>query len=168
MTSSTLIEPSAPVRTLSETELTDLVRRVAADRGCWEQQVNFTGDERHWAKIEVPEGVDVWVISWQTFQSTDLHSHGDATAAFTAVRGTITEIRPDEQGRLLPRKCSPGVVQVVRPGEIHDVRNEVVEPAVTIHAYSPRLTEMHYYNWDNRRITLDRIERSDGAQARQW
>lgn len=158
------------VRTLSETELVDLVRRVAADRSSWEHLVDLTGTggERHWAKIEVPEGVDVWLISWQTFASTDLHSHGDASAAFTAVQGTITEIRVDEQGRLLPRKFSPGVVQVVRPGEIHDVRNEVVEPAVTIHAYSPRLTEMHYFNWDNRTVTLDRIERSDGAQAREW
>lgn len=163
-----LMTATTAVRTLSETELVDLVRRVAADRSCWEQHVDFTGAQRHWAKIEVPEGVDVWVISWQTFQSTDLHSHGDATAAFAAVQGTITEIRVDDLGRLMPRKFSPGVVQVVRPGEIHDVRNEVVEPAVTIHAYSPRLTEMYYYNWHNRTVTLDRIERSDGAQAREW
>lgn len=159
---------STPARTLSETELVDLVRRVAADRESWEPLVNFDGTERHWAKLEVPEGVDVWVISWQTYNSTDLHSHGDATAAFAAVEGTITEIRVDELGRLLPRKYSPGVVATVRPGEIHDVRNEVVEPAVTIHAYSPRLTEMHFYTWNNRVVTLDRIERSDGAEARAW
>lgn len=159
---------AASVPTLSETELIDVVRRVASDRAAWAPHVNFTGDERHWAKIEVPEGIDVWVISWQTFQSTDLHSHGDATAAFAAVQGTITEISVDEAGRLMPRKFSPGVVQVVRPGEIHDVRNEVVEGAVTIHAYSPRLTEMHYYSWDNRVITLDRIVRSDGEEAQRW
>ena len=39
----------------------ETVRRVAADRSCWEQHVDFTGAQRHWAKIEVPEGVDVWV-----------------------------------------------------------------------------------------------------------
>ncbi|MBC9958389.1 hypothetical protein [Yimella sp. cx-51] len=159
---------ATPFRTLTDTDLADIVRRVAADRAAWEPHVRHTGDERHWAKIEVPEGIDVWVISWQTFQSTDLHSHGDATAAFAAVQGTITEIQVDDDGRLLPRKFSPGIVQVVQPGVIHDVRNEIVEPAVTIHAYSPRLTEMHYYNWHDRTVTLDRIERSDGTEAREW
>ena len=35
----------------------------------------------------------------------------------------------------------------IEPGQVHDVRNELVEPAVSIHAYSPRLTEMTYYAW---------------------
>ena len=31
-------------------------------------------------------------------------------------------------------------------GHVHDVENRAVEPAVSVHAYSPPLTAMSYYN----------------------
>lgn len=119
--------------------------------------MNFGAGERHWARLQVPEGIDVWVGSWLTFERTELHSHVDATAAYTAVEGVITDVRLDSLGRLLPRKITPGVVEIVRPDEIHDVRNEHVTRAVTVHAYSPRLTELRYFNWSDRTVTLDRV-----------
>ena len=160
----------APTSTSVVTEalLADIVERVAAERDRWEPLVRFGDGERTWARIPVPEDVDVWVISWGTFQRTELHSHGDPTAAFTTVAGVITEIRPDAHGRLIPRKFPPGLTQVVRPGEIHDVRNEHVKPAVTIHAYSPRLTTMTYYTWQHGRVVEDRVVRNSDAGARAW
>ncbi len=151
----------------TERALSAIVRRVAGDPSQWAHLVRL-GPQRSWARIEVPEGVDVWVISWPTFEATELHSHGDATAAFTTVAGAITEIRPDADGRLVPRTFAPGVVQVIRPGEIHDVRNERVTPAVTVHAYSPRLTTMNFYRWDAGRLSLDHVVRSDDPEAGAW
>lgn len=151
----------------TERALAAIVRRVASDPSQWAHLVRL-GPQRAWARIEVPEGIDVWVISWPTFEATELHSHGDATAAFAAVVGAITEIRPDAAGRLVPRTFAPGVVQVIRPGDVHDVRNERVTPAVTIHAYSPRLTTMNFYRWDAGRLFLDHVVHSDDPEAGAW
>lgn len=54
----------------------------------------------------------------------------------------------------------------VLPGELHDVRNESPEPAISIHAYAPRLTEMTYYSFTDggplpvRRVLSDEPEES--------
>ena len=79
---------TAAVRTLSETELVDLVRRVAADRSCWEQHVDFTGAQRHWAKIEVPEGVEGAVVDDGGTRVTQTR---DVTHGTTAVSKMLVE-----------------------------------------------------------------------------
>ena len=147
---------------------------IAARPELWEPAVELarttdtaTRTERHWARIDGPPGVDVWVLTWLTFQGTDLHDHGRSAAAFTVVRGALHEIRPDDQGRLKPRKFIPGLVATIEPGAVHDVRNELAEPAVSIHAYSPRLTEMTYYEWVSGRIAPVRTVRGDEPEQ-QW
>ena len=83
--------------------------------------MRFDGRERCWTRIDGPAGVDVWVLTWLTFQGTDLHDHGRSSAAFTVVRGALHEIRPGADGRLRPRKFVPGVVATIEPGQVHDV-----------------------------------------------
>lgn len=140
---------SPPIKGLSTQSLQDLVLEIAAQPNRWEHAVRFDRAERHWARLAAPAGVDIWLLTWLRSQSTDLHDHGDSAAAFTVVRGAVTEIRPDTSGRLLPRTFSAGLVQQVEPGTIHDVRNERATPAVSIHAYSPPLTTMTYYAWSD-------------------
>jgi mannose-6-phosphate isomerase-like protein (cupin superfamily) len=148
------LSPAAPTTDgPTEVDLTRLVADVAARPALWRHAVRFDGTERCWTRIDAPQGVDLWVLTWLTFQGTDLHDHGRSRAAFTVVRGALHEIRPDALGRLRPRKFTPGVVATIEPGEVHDVRNELAEPAVSIHAYSPTLTEMTYYAWAEGRIT---------------
>ncbi len=151
----------------AERVLAAVVRRIAGDPSRWGHLVR-QGPQRSGTRIEVTEGVEVWVIAWPTFQATELHSHGEATTAYTTVAGAITEIRPDRRGRLLPRTFVPGVVQVVRPGEVHDVRNERATPAVTIHAYSPRLSSMTFYGWSAGRLSVDRVAGPDDLGAGAW
>ena len=141
-TTTPVVDPADPA-----VDLARLVADVASRPGLWEHDVRFDGHERCWTRIDGPAGVDVWVVTWLTFQGTDLHDHGRSSAAFTVVRGALHEIRPGSDGRLRPRKFVPGVVATIGPGQVHDVRNELVEPAVSIHAYSPRLTETTYYAW---------------------
>lgn len=165
------LDTDTPHRTdieLTETDLAAVVRRLAADPAVWEPLIDHAAPQRQWAAVSVPEGIDVWVISWRTSHATELHGHGDATAAFTVVRGEITELRPDPQGRLAARTFTAGEVQLVRPGEVHDVRNDHAEPAVTIHAYSPRLTEMVFYRAEAGRLAVDRVVRADSEEAAAW
>ncbi len=142
-------------------DLAGIVRRVAATPSLWKPHAKLHGADRTWTRIVVPEDVDVWVIAWGTSSSTDLHDHGESAAAFTTVRGVLTEIRPDARGRLIPRKHAPGIVAEIAPGEIHDVTNEVVQTAVSIHAYAPRLETMTFYTREpDGTIAPDRIVRT--------
>ncbi len=142
-----------PTRALNRVRIPDpalagLLRRVVADRPLWQPLIRFGTAERYWARIPVPEKVDVWLLTWTMSQATELHDHGEAEAAFTVVSGVLNEIRP-EQDRLVVHNRRPGSVVSVLPGELHDVRNELSEPAVSIHVYAPRLTTMTYYSFDD-------------------
>ncbi len=139
------VRPAPNPTTSRDVDLVGLVSQVAADPRQWRKHAKLNGAQRSWTRLDVAEDVDVWVIVWGTSAGTDLHDHGDSAAAFTTVRGVLTEIRPDGRGRLLPRKFIPGVVAEVAPGEVHDVTNEHAQTAVSIHAYYPRLTEMTFY-----------------------
>lgn len=127
---------AAPTGAPTDVDLSTLVADIAARPHLWEHAVRFDGQERCWTRIDGPEGVDVRVLTWLTFQGTDLHDHGRSSAALTVVRG-----------RLVPRTFVPGVVATIAPQDVHDVRTELAEPAVSIHAYSPRLSEMTYCAW---------------------
>lgn len=130
---------------LGADELAALVRSLADRPDVWRPLVQFTEGERWWTRLDAPDGVDVWLLSWLPAQGTEPHDHGDSTAAFTIVAGTLTEVRPDADGRLVPQDFTTGRTQTVATGQIHDVLNVGTEPAVSIHAYSPPLNRMTYY-----------------------
>lgn len=115
--------------------LVEIVERVAADVERWTWLVD--GLSSGGVRVDVFEGVEVWVVAWDTVTSTELHAHESAVSAFRTVEGVLTQIRPDAAGRQLPRKFAPGVTGVIEAGEVHDLRNELVGRAVSIHAYSP-------------------------------
>jgi hypothetical protein len=47
---------------------------------------------------------------------------------------------------LLDRERAEGETVVFGPGYVHDVRNQETVTAVSVHAYSPPLRLMHYYD----------------------
>jgi cysteine dioxygenase type I len=131
--------------TLGVDALSALTRSIAARPSLWRPLVRFQESGRWWTRLEAPDGVDVWLLTWLRSQGTELHDHGASAAAFTIAAGTLTEIRPDRDGRLLPRQFGAGRTQSVDPGDLHDVVNTGTEPAVSIHAYSVPLTRMTYW-----------------------
>jgi quercetin dioxygenase-like cupin family protein len=134
---------------LSRAELTCLVRAVAADTARWQSRLRLPGcDDRWWALLATSNDVDVWLLSWLPGQATDLHDHGSSAASFTVVRGQLSEIRVDPDGRATSYRRRPDSVTWLAPGVIHDVGGAGDEPAVSIHAYSPPLREMTYYARD--------------------
>ncbi|MBD8058399.1 cysteine dioxygenase [Cellulomonas sp. JH27-2] len=130
---------------LTTDELSALVRSIADQPDLWRPIVRFTQAERWWTRLEGPEGVDVWLLSWLPAQGTEPHDHGRSNAAFTVVAGTLTELRPDAAGDLVATPFDAGRTRTVDVGQIHDVVNVGHEPAVSIHAYSPPLEQMTYY-----------------------
>jgi mannose-6-phosphate isomerase-like protein (cupin superfamily) len=130
-------------------DLTALALRVAQTRSLWEQHVRFDADHRHWTRLAGPGDVDLWLLTWLPDQATELHDHGDAAAAVVVLRGRLTEVRAQPDGRLASDVLVPGGAYGLPVGTVHDVLNTGPEPAVSIHAYSPRLTQMTFYAVDS-------------------
>jgi hypothetical protein len=141
-----------PTRTpaaLGTHDLSLVVRRIAANPRLWKPAVRFGATERYWTRLNGPEGVDVWLLTWLPSQGTDLHDHGDSAAAFAVVGGSLTEVRADPTLGVWSTTVRAPAVRVVEPGVVHDVRNDHSAPAVSIHAYSPKLSRMTYYDLED-------------------
>lgn len=110
---------------------------VARDRSRWAHLLRYDPAERFSALVESSEHFEIWLLSWLPGQSTDLHDHDGAAGAFTVVNGELTE-RVVKPGR-------PDVLHTVAVGQsrvfgaryAHQVRNDGIDPAVTIHVYRP-------------------------------
>lgn len=127
--------------------LSMLVRQVAADPDQWAPylQLPEQAGQRWWTRLSADSEMDVWLLSWLPGDATDLHDHGPSTAAFTVVRGELDEVRIAPDGRQFTVHRPRGSTTTLGPGVIHDVRGGGRGPAVSIHAYSPPLVQMNYY-----------------------
>ncbi|MCW2747099.1 MAG: hypothetical protein JWP10_241 [Nocardioidaceae bacterium] len=104
-----------------------------------------TDTENRWhVRIHCDDQVDVWLISWTKDQATQLHDHGGSSGAFTVVSGQLDEVVWSGELDEHARKHHDTVV--FGPHYVHDVRNTRDEVAVSVHAYSPPLSLMNYYD----------------------
>jgi rhodanese-related sulfurtransferase/mannose-6-phosphate isomerase-like protein (cupin superfamily) len=138
---STLIQPGAISRTLDE--LVEIVSLYASSDG-WLDRVRLRTEERWFARLYQGPDHDIWVISWLPGQSTGFHDHGASSGAFVVATGILEEHRPGEQAL----QIHPGETRAFGRNYAHDVRNVSVAPAVSIHAYSPPLSEMNGFEME--------------------
>ncbi len=82
-------------------------------------------------------GYEVWLLSWVPGQGSGLHDHGRSSGVLTVLDGALTE-RTERATRAL----RAGAQRVFAPGYVHEVVNDTLEPAVSLHVYFPGLTEM--------------------------
>ena len=143
---------------LSLADLDELVRDLVADEGAWSHLVRFgTDGDRWWTRLHGDDSVDVWLLTWLPGQATDLHDHGDSAAAFAIARGRLEEVRAQRDGLVQSTVHQEGSVNWVPVGAVHDVA-AVDVPAVSIHAYSPPLRWMTYFDVeDDGRLTATHI-----------
>ncbi|MGA5701551.1 cysteine dioxygenase [Peterkaempfera bronchialis] len=134
-----------------------LARSIAADRARWRPLVRYDALTRWYARLETGPGYEVWLLSWLPGQSSGLHDHGASTGVLTVVQGELAERSVDRSGESV-RALAPGSVRVLpgrhgrsgqrsgsAPGYLHEMVNTTLEPAVSIHVYSPGLVEMNQY-----------------------
>ena len=138
-------------RTLTLAELSATVEYYASEVRTGKHSVELGYGERWHTRIYQDADVDVWLISWTTEQGTELHDHGGSSGAFTVVDGSITEYvwsgaKQDEPGSLVDHLRGKNRTVVYGPHYVHDMRNHADAPAVTVHAYSPPLRKMNYYD----------------------
>jgi hypothetical protein len=114
-------------------------------------------DERWYTKLAGDDELDIWLISWVPDKSTELHDHGGSLGALTVVSGALTETRWDGEA-LRRRRLSAGAQAAFPLGWVHDVVRAPAPltgpgldvagppaPTLSVHAYSPPLTAMSYY-----------------------
>ncbi|SEO39070.1 cysteine dioxygenase [Trujillonella endophytica] len=108
---------------------------------------------------------EVWLLSWLPGQGTPLHDHGRSAGAFAVVRGSLTERvvapgRPGRPGRESTAELTGGSVRSFGAHYVHQVTNSAPVPAISVHVYAPRLTEMNTYSFAG-----DRLDRTGTEQA---
>ncbi|MFE6766631.1 cysteine dioxygenase [Streptomyces sp. NPDC057689] len=118
-------------------EFVGLARTIAADRDLWAPLVQYDATSRWYHRLRQGPGYEVWLLSWVPGQGSGLHDHGPSSGVLTMLDGELTE-RTDRGKRTL----GAGAQRVFAPGYLHEVVNDSLEPAVSLHVYYPGLTDM--------------------------
>jgi hypothetical protein len=114
--------------------------------------VDYDLEHRWHQRIYRDPRLDVWLISWLPEQGTELHDHGGSAGSFTVLSGALTETVVTG-GVTSNAQRSPGQSVGFGAHYVHDVRNVCEAPAVSVHAYSPPLTTMTYYDLTDGALT---------------
>src|SRR3984885_819958 len=145
-------------------ELADIVAEFARRDG-WIEKVRLRTDQRWYERLHLGPEHDIWVISWLPGQSTGFHDHGASAGAFFLAPGILEEHRPGARVRVI----HPGVPLAFGPDYAHDVRNVSLAPAISIHAYSPPLSDMNEYELDGSRLVpRDRASGKADTVDQEW
>jgi cysteine dioxygenase type I len=134
--------------------------------------------DRWFTRLHGDDELDVWLISWVPDKSTELHDHGGSLGALTVVSGALAETRWDGD-RLRRRRLVAGDQAAFPLGWVHDVtwspgplqevgreKIAVAAPTLSVHAYSPPLTAMSYYDVTERNtLRRNRTELTDKPEG---
>ncbi|MCX4719776.1 cysteine dioxygenase family protein [Streptomyces virginiae] len=118
-------------------EFAGLARSIAEDRASWEHLVEYDATTRWYHRLRTGPGYEVWLLSWVPGQGSGPHDHGASSGVMTVLQGELTE--HTSRGRTTHR---PGTQRVLAPGRAHEVVNDTLDGAVSLHVYFPGLTEM--------------------------
>jgi hypothetical protein len=143
---------------LATVELVDLAAELAAevDLSHWTGEA----DERTWSSLgEGPEW-NAWLELWPGGGGIELHDHGGSAAAVAVVAGRLVEAWAVAKGRRLSRRrLESGTVVWLPPSHVHDIVNVDVQPALSVHVYSPALTSMTFYRRTEDGLAVERTDR---------
>ena len=128
--------------------------------------------DRWSTRLHADDDVDVWLISWVPERNTELHDHAGSFGALTVLSGSLTEFRWAGDA-LVERQLDAGDQASFPLGWVHDVVRSTdvpgapIEissdaPTLSVHAYSPPLTAMSFYEvTDHRTLRRTRTELTD-------
>lgn len=129
---------------------TEIALDLAAARKWWLPEVRFDPAARVHTRLTADDDHEAWLLTWLPGQGTDIHDHGGSAGAFVVLAGLLSEWTPEGRrwwpGRLgQTRRLSAGAVRPFGEQHIHQVRNDTLVPAVSLHVYAPRLHSMTRY-----------------------
>lgn len=127
-------------------ELRDLTGMVCTD--LTEQltsMLQFRPEERWWSRLALTSGVELWVLTWLPGQHTAPHDHGGSSCSFSVLLGTLHEQYRYPRGPIREADHGAGTALGFGAGRAHQVGNNGIEPAASVHAYSPPLVPTREY-----------------------
>jgi hypothetical protein len=130
---------------LSQVRLRQLAQGLAAREDEWLSLVRYDLGRRWYQRLTCADDHEVWLLSWLPGQRTGFHDHGESSGAFTVARGTLRERAAPGRRPGPPVPVPRGAVRSFGPRYVHDVINASVQPAVSVHAYSPPLSSMRRF-----------------------
>ena len=130
--------------------LETIARTIAEEESLWRRRVRHDPNQRRFARLMRTEHIEAWLLSWTSEQGIELHDHGGSSGVVLVVEGELTEHFTELESRapLRSARWPRGSAHTFGPGHVHDLRNEAVTPATSIHVYSPPLTTMTFYRHD--------------------
>jgi rhodanese-related sulfurtransferase/predicted metal-dependent enzyme (double-stranded beta helix superfamily) len=109
---------------------------------------------------------DVWLLAWERGQDTDWHDHGGSSGSFAVAEGSLVERYRVPSGRgFADRRLATGAAVAFGPGHVHDVAHGGDSSATSIHAYSPPLLAMTYYQLTDYGLIATQTVAIDGPEG---
>jgi hypothetical protein len=131
---------------LSRYELERVVLSVAAHPELYQDLIVDDGASRTWTLFHSPS-FEVKLLTWDLEQPSDWHDHAGSSGVFAVTRGVVTERhRADDHVSIETRSFGAGQFRSFGPDHVHDVVSESGLSAASIHAYSPPLSGLTYYD----------------------
>ncbi|MCW2974932.1 MAG: cysteine dioxygenase [Actinomycetia bacterium] len=166
-----LLRSSRPDRTLTRVELSEFALELGEREDLWRSLVHHDADERFYVQLHRDPNVDIWLICWTNQQDTGFHDHDVSAGAVHVCSGDLVEDRYELtdaglRSREIDRRA--GSTFDFDASHVHRLRHpEGTVPAVSIHAYSPALWRMGYYDVDEsgllRRTSISYAEETAAA-----
>jgi len=139
------ISPS-PIQPWTGRELAGLAVAAATDARRWRHLIEFDENERFALKIDETDEHDLWLLTWLPEQETGWHDHGGSIGAFAIARGALCERRFVRGRGRQELRLGPGGSRIVPDPVLHNVANRDGARAISLHAYSPPLRTMTYFD----------------------
>ncbi len=135
-----------PHARLSPEQLELVVNTIAARPDLWQDLIVADHQSRWWLLLYRTPGYEVKLLTWENDQESDWHDHGGSAGAFRVTQGSLREHhRAKDSIGVDSAIFGPGGYGSFGTDYVHDVVHETGDPAVSIHAYSPPLSGLTYY-----------------------
>lgn len=155
----TTLAPNPPAAGLPTATLAGIVHSIVSRPGVWRPLAVEPETERVARLLMRDEQLEVWVISWGSGHDTGFHDHGGSVAAVAVAAGGLVEERLRLDGPPVARTLRAGDPPIPVPAEhVHRVHHPGSTTAVSVHAYSPPLSDLGAYRV-GRAGVLERITR---------
>jgi hypothetical protein len=130
-------------------QLSALAVALGSEPRFWRHLVRHDPKTRYFNQLYRDVNLDLWLICWLDTQDTGYHDHDLSSGAVYIVEGSLSEdyFYRDAAGWIdvRTRERHAGDVFHFDASSIHGLRHAGGPPATSLHAYSPALWRMGYY-----------------------
>jgi mannose-6-phosphate isomerase-like protein (cupin superfamily) len=153
-----LLHPAADPSFLGVGELLAIAEGLAVSAHSWPGMERPS--RRIWDVMVASDTFEAWVIAWPPGGAIELHDHGGSSGAIVVASGELTETtvteRPDGVANTETTVLPAGRSTTFAAPHVHDLMNLGAVPAISVHAYAPRLTAMTNYDMVQGRLVAGR------------